>query len=114
MFTDIIFFELLLFWSYFFIVIKKSFSNTINIIFKLFISNISVITFVATIIMGLIKFDLIFVLMSVLIIMILTNFTYDLIRKKYDLYSNKYYFVNKIKPMLDCLLITFISFNIYY
>ena len=84
MFTDIIFFELLLFWSYFFIVIKKSFSNTINIIFKLFISNISVITFVATIIMGLIKFDLIFVLMSVLIIMILTNFTYDLIRKKYD------------------------------
>ncbi len=114
MLLDIILFELLLIWSYFFIVMKNSFSNTLNLFLKLFISNISIITFITTIVMGLIKFDLIFVIMSVLIIMILINFIYEYVGKKYAFYSNRYYFVNKIKPLLDCLLITFISLNIYY
>ena len=114
MIADLFIFELLLIWSYFFIVIKKSFSTTTNVIFKIFISNISIITFVTTIIMGLVKFDLFFVVVSVSIIMISINYTYDYCKRRYEVYSKKYNLINKIKPLLDCLLILFISINIYY
>ena len=114
MIAEIFIFELLLIWSYFFIAIKKSFSITTNVIFTIFISNISIITFITTIIMGLVKFDLFFVIVSVSIIMISINYTYDYFERRYEVYSKKYYLINKIKPALDCLLILFISFNIYY
>jgi len=113
MIADVLIFELLIIWSYFFIVVKKSFLTMTNEILTFFISNISIITFVTTIIMGLIKFDLFFVLMSVSIIMISINLFYDYFKRRYNIYSRKYYLVNKIKPVLDCLLILFISFNIY-
>ena len=114
MIMDILLFELLLIWSYFFIVIKKAFSTTTNVIFTIFISNISLITFVTTIIMVLMKCELFFVIMSVSIIMISLNLTYDYFKRRYDVYSKRYNLVNKIKPVLDCLLILFISYNIYY
>ena len=105
MILDIFIFESLLFWSYFFISIKETFSPKLNKFYIVFISNISVFTFISSIIMGLIKFDLFFVLVSILIIMVSINFTYDFFKSKYDLYSKKFYLINKIKPMLDCLLI---------
>jgi len=114
MIVDIILFELFLFWSYLFFLIKNSFSDMNNVIFKIFISNISILTFIITIIMGLMKFDLFFVLLSVSIVMFSINFIYDHVKKKYYFYSKKYYFVDKIKPMLDFIFIAFISFNIYY
>ena len=57
---EILIFELVLIWSYFFVVIKKIFSFSKNILFSIFVSNISLITFIGTIIMGLFKFDIIF------------------------------------------------------
>ncbi len=114
MILDIFIFESLLFWSYFFISIKETFSPKLNKFYIVFISNISVFTFISSIIMGLIKFDLFFVLVSILIIMVSINFTYDFFKSKYDLYSKKFYLINKIKPVLDYLLIFFISINIYY
>ena len=114
MILDIFIFESLLFWSYFFIVTKKSFSLKLKRFYIVFISNISVLTFISSILMGLIKFELFFVLVSILIVMISINFTYDFFKRKYDVYSRKYNLINKIKPVLDCLLIFFISVNIYY
>jgi len=52
MIVDIILFELFLFWSYLFFLIKNSFSDMNNVIFKIFISNISILKFIITIIMG--------------------------------------------------------------
>jgi len=89
MILDIFIFESLLFWSYFFISIKETFSPKLNKFYIVFISNISVFTFISSIIMGLIKFDLFFVLVSILIIMVSINFTYDFFKSKYDLYSKK-------------------------
>ena len=114
MIIDILIFECFLIWSYFFIIAKKVISFKTNVIFSIFISNISLITFVTTIIMGLTIFDLFFVVMSVSIIMIFINFTYEYLNRRYEVYVKRYNLVSKIKPVLDCLLIVFISFKIYY
>ena len=57
---EIIIFEFVLIWSYFFVVIQKIFSFSKNILFSIFVSNISLLTFIGTIILGLFKFDIIF------------------------------------------------------
>ena len=82
---EILIFELVLIWSYFFVVIKKIFSFSKNILFSIFVSNISLITFIGTIIMGLFKFDIIFVVFSVSIVMIGMHLLYDSIRRRYDI-----------------------------
>ncbi len=88
MITEIIFFEFLLIWSYFFVVIKKIFSFNKNLLFSIFVSNISLLTFIGTIIMGLFKFDIIFVILSVSFVMIGIHYLYDTIRRRYDILSN--------------------------
>ena len=72
--SEIIIFELVLIWSYFFVVIKKIFSFNKNILFSIFVSNISLLTFIGTIVMGLFKFDIIFVVFSVSLVMIGMHF----------------------------------------
>ena len=73
---DIVLFEVLLIWSYFFVVLKKIFKFKTNLLFTIFIYNISLITFIFTIIMGLKNFDFLFVLGSAIIVMISINFLF--------------------------------------
>ena len=75
---DIILFEIILAWSYFFIVVKKFFTFKKNFLFTIFIGNISLLTFIVTIVMGLINFEFLFVLTSVIIVMLL-NMVMDLV-----------------------------------
>ena len=109
---EIIIFELILVWSYFFVVIKKIFSFSKNILFSIFVSNVSLFTFIGTIIMGLFKFDIIFVVMSVSIVMIAIHLLYDSIRRRYDILSKKNQNFNKIKPVLDYSVMALILFKI--
>jgi len=110
--SEIIIFELILVWSYFFVVIKKIFSFSKNILFSIFVSNISLFTFIGTIIMGLFKFDIIFVVMSVSIVMITMHLLYDSVRRRYDILSKKNQNFNKIKPVLDYSVMALILFKI--
>ena len=99
--SEIIIFELVLIWSYFFVVIKKFFSFSKNFLFSIFVSNISLLTFIGTIVMGLFKFDIIFVVFSVSLVMVGMHLLYDTIRRRYDILSKKNQNFNKIKPVLD-------------
>ena len=110
--SEIIIFELVLIWSYFFVVIKKIFSFSKNILFSIFVSNISLLTFIGTIVMGLFKFDIIFVLFSVSLVMIGLHLLYDTIRRRYDILSKKNQNFNKIKPVLDYSVMALILFKI--
>jgi len=110
--SEIIIFELILVWSYFFVVIKKIFSFSKNILFSIFVSNVSLFTFIGTIIMGLFKFDIIFVVMSVSIVMITMHLLYDSVRRRYDILSKKNQNFDKIKPVLDYSVMALILFKI--
>lgn len=110
--SEIIIFELLLIWSYFFVVIKKIFSFSKNILFSIFVSNISLLTFIGTIVMGLFKFDIIFVVLSVSLVMVGMHLLYDSIRRRYDILSKKNQNFNKIKPVLDYSVMALILFKI--
>ena len=110
--SEILIFELILVWSYFFVVIKKIFSFSKNILFSIFVSNISLFTFIGTIIMGLFNFDIIFVVMSVSVVMILTHLLYDSVRRRYDILRKKNQNFNKIKPVLDYSVMAIVLFKI--
>ena len=110
--SEIIIFELLLIWSYFFVVIKKIFSFSKNLLFSIFVSNISLLTFIGTIVMGLFKFDIIFVVFSVSLVMIGMHLLYDSIKRRYDILSKKNQNFNKIKPVLDYSVMALILFKI--
>ena len=110
--SEIIIFELLLIWSYFFVVIKKIFSFSKNLLFSIFVSNISLLTFIGTIVMGLFKFDIIFVVFSVSLVMIGMHLLYDTIRRRYDILSKKNQYFDKIKPVLDYSVMALILFKI--
>ena len=110
--SEILIFELVLIWSYFFVVIKKIFSFSKNILFSIFVSNISLLTFIGTIVMGLFKFDVIFVLFSVSLVMIGMHLLYDTIRRRYDILSKKNQNFDKIKPVLDYSVMALILFKI--
>ena len=109
---EIIIFEFILIWSYFFVVIKKIFSFSKNILFSIFVSNISLLTFIGTIIMGLFKFDIIFVVFSVSIVMIGMHLLYDSIKRRYDILSKKNHHLTKIKPVLDYSVMALILYKI--
>ena len=111
---EIILFELVLIWSYFFVVIQRIFSFSKNILFSIFVSNISFFTFVGTIIMGLFNFDLLFVIFSVSFVMILMHLLYDSIKRRYDILHKKNKGIEKIKPILDYSLFALIIFKIIY
>ena len=110
--SEIIIFELVLIWSYFFVVIKKIFSFSKNILFSIFVSNISLLTFIGTIVMGLFKFDIIFVVFSVSLVMIGMHLLYDTIKRRYDILSKKNQSFDKIKPVLDYSVMALILFKI--
>ena len=110
--SEILIFELVLIWSYFFVVIKKIFSFSKNILFSIFVSNISLLTFIGTIVMGLFKFDVIFVLFSVFLVMTGMHLLYDTIRRRYDILSKKNQNFDKIKPVLDYSVMALILFKI--
>ena len=110
--SEIIIFEIVLIWSYFFVVIKKIFSFSKNILFSIFVSNISLLTFIGTIVMGLFKFDIIFVVFSVSLVMVGMHLLYDTIRRRYDILSKKNQNFNKIKPVLDYSVMALILFKI--
>ena len=109
---EILIFELVLIWSYFFVVIKKIFSFSKNILFSIFVSNISLLTFIGTIIMGLFKFDVIFVVFSVSFVMIGMHLLYDSIKRRYDILSKKNHHLSKIKPVLDYSVMALILYKI--
>ena len=62
--------------------------------------------------MGLFKFDIIFVVMSVSIVMITMQLLYDSVRRRYDILSKKNQNFNKIKPVLDYSVMALILFKI--
>jgi len=109
---EFIIFELVLIWSYFFVVIQKIFSFSKNILFSIFVSNISLLTFIGTIILGLFKFDIIFVLFSVSLVMIGMHLLYDSIKRRYDILSKKNHHLSKIKPVLDYSVMALILYKI--
>ena len=109
---EIIIFELILIWSYFFVVIQKIFSFSKNILFSIFVSNISLLTFIGTIILGLFKFDIIFVVFSVSLVMIGMHLLYDSIKRRYDILSKKNHHLSKIKPVLDYSVMALILYKI--
>ena len=110
--SEILIFELVLVWSYFFVVIKKIFSFSKNIFFSIFVSNVSLITFIGTIVMGLFKFDIIFVIFSVSFVMIGMHLLYDTLKRRYDILSKKSQNFDKIKPVLDYSVMALILFKI--
>ena len=109
---EIIIFEFILIWSYFFVVIQKIFSFSKNILFSIFVSNISLLTFIGTIILGLFKFDIIFVVFSVSLVMIGLHLLYDSIKRRYDILSKKNHHLSKIKPVLDYSVMALILYKI--
>ena len=109
---EIIIFEFVLIWSYFFVVIQKIFSFSKNILFSIFVSNISLLTFIGTIILGLFKFDIIFVVFSVSLVMIGLHLLYDSIKRRYDILSKKNHHLSKIKPVLDYSVMALILYKI--
>ena len=109
---EIIVFEFVLIWSYFFVVIQKIFSFSKNILFSIFVSNISLLTFIGTIILGLFKFDIIFVVFSVSLVMIGMHLLYDSIKRRYDILSKKNHHLSKIKPVLDYSVMALILYKI--
>ncbi|MDA9752163.1 hypothetical protein N9V07_02355 [Candidatus Pelagibacter sp.] len=109
---EIIIFEFVLIWSYFFVVIQKIFSFSKNILFSIFVSNISLLTFIGTIILGLFKFDIIFVVFSVSLVMIGMHLLYDSIKRRYDILSKKNHHLSKIKPVLDYSVMALILYKI--
>ena len=109
---EIIIFELVLIWSYFFVVIQKIFSFSKNILFSIFVTNISLLTFIGTIILGLFKFDIIFVVFSVSLVMIGMHLLYDSIKRRYDILSKKNHHLSKIKPVLDYSVMALILYKI--
>ena len=109
---EIIIFEFVLIWSYFFVVIQKIFSFSKNILFSIFVSNISLLTFIGTIILGLFKFDIIFVVFSVSLVMIGMHLLYDSIKRRYDILSKKNHNLSKIKPVLDYSVMALILYKI--
>ena len=111
---EIFLFELVLIWSYFFVVIQRIFSFSKNILFSIFVSNVSFFTFIGTIVMGLFNFDLLFVIFSVSIVMILMHLLYDRIRRRYDILHRKNKGIEKFKPILDYSLFALIIFKIIY
>ena len=109
---EILIFELVLVWSYFFVVIQKIFSFSKNILFSIFVSNVSLLTFIGTIILGLFKFDIIFVVFSVSLVMIGMHLLYDSIKRRYDILSKKNHHLSKIKPVLDYSVMALILYKI--
>tara|TARA_B100001287_G_scaffold137990_1_gene116199 strand:- start:170 stop:511 length:342 start_codon:yes stop_codon:yes gene_type:complete len=109
---EFIIFELVLIWSYFFVVIQKIFSFSKNILFSIFVSNISLLTFIGIIILGLFKFDIIFVVFSVSLVMIGMHLLYDSIKRRYDILSKKNHHLSKIKPVLDYSVMALILYKI--
>ena len=109
---EIIIFEFVLIWSYFFVVIQKIFSFSKNILFSIFVSNVSLLTFIGTIILGLFKFDIIFVVFSVSLVMIGMHLLYDSIKRRYDILSKKNHHLSKIKPVLDYSVMALILYKI--
>ena len=61
--------------------------------------------------MGLFKFDIIFVILSVSRVMIGIHYLYDTIRRRYDILSKNDNF-NKIKPVLDYSVMALILYKI--
>ena len=112
MMLEVIIFEFVLIWSYFFVVIQKIFSFSKNILFSIFVSNISLLTFIGTIILGLFKFDIIFVVFSVSLVMIGMHLLYDSIKRRYDILSKKNHHLSKIKPVLDYSVMALILYKI--
>ncbi len=111
---DIIIFELLLLWSYFFVVLKKFFKFKTNIIFTIFIYNISLITFIFTIIMGLKNFDFLFVLSSTVIAMLGINFLFRSINLLYLKISKKISNIEQIKPFFEYGILIFLIYKIIF
>ena len=62
--------------------------------------------------MGLFKFDIIFVILSVSLVMIGIHYLYDTIRRRYDILSKKNVNFNKIKPVLDYSVMALILYKI--
>ena len=62
--------------------------------------------------MGLFKFDIIFVVLSVSLVMVGMHLLYDTIRRRYDILSKKNQNFNKIKPVLDYSVMALILFKI--
>ena len=62
--------------------------------------------------MGLFKFDIIFVILSVSLVMIGIHYLYDTIRRRYDILSRKNDNFNKIKPVLDYSVMALILYKI--
>jgi hypothetical protein len=62
--------------------------------------------------MGLFKFDIIFVILSVSLVMIGIHYLYDTIRRRYDILSKKNDNFNKIKPVLDYSVMALILYKI--
>ena len=62
--------------------------------------------------MGLFKFDIIFVIFSVSLVMIGIHYLYDNIRRRYDILSKKNDNFNKIKPVLDYSVMALILYKI--
>jgi len=114
MIIDIAIFEIFLIWSYFFVVIRKIFSLTSGLAFSLFVSNVSFFTFIGTIIMGLMKFDLMFVVLSVSVVMISMHLLFDQVKRRYDILTRKNKQFDKVKTILDYSLIALIIFKIIY
>tara|TARA_Y200000002_G_scaffold266502_1_gene221503 strand:+ start:1836 stop:2177 length:342 start_codon:yes stop_codon:yes gene_type:complete len=111
---DIILFEILLLWSYFFVVLKKFFKFKTNILFTIFIYNISLITFIFTIIMGLKNFDFLFVLGSAIFAMLSINFLFRNINVLYQKISKKISNIEKIKPVFEYGFIIFLVYKIIF
>ena len=111
---EIFLFQLVLIWSYFFVVIQRIFSFSKNILFSIFVSNVSFFTFIGTIIMGLMKFDLLFVVLSVSVVMISMHLLFDQVKRRYDILTRKNKQFDKVKTILDYSLIALIIFKIIY
>ena len=112
--VDIFLFEFILLWSYFFIVLKKFFTFKSNLLFTIFVSNISLFTFIFTIIMGLMNFDFLIVLVSVIIVMLSVNFLFGFIYIQYLKLSKKVSELDKIKPVIEYGIIIFVIYKIIF
>ena len=111
---DIILFEFLLLWSYFFIVLKKFFRFKTNLFFTIFVYNISLVTFIFTILMGLKNFDFLFVLSSAIFAMLSINFLFRYIYIKYQKISKRISNIDQIKPIFEYGIIFILIYKIIF
>ncbi len=107
-------FLLTLIWSYFFIKTQSLFKKGSGLLIKLFVSNISWLTFIAACFYGFKNFELYYVIIGIVFAIVIVKLTFGrlslFINSKFENKEN----LVRIKTAIEYLIIIFIGYFIFF